>query len=258
MNKIETMRGVTGAFVISTFVALFLLAAGAVGQDCPPCLQYEDHSVTTAKAQLSEAFRLSLDVVDCTEVANRETCRQIEGLIEDVLEAVNSIYVGHVEATTVECLTCDPRPHLWPLIDGVNALVTLLVDKGGVGFTDSSQALLERLATWGNFRCPCGDTNASSESGRPAGAPKRSREAEARAEILRKCGEKFADSRMGLLQVFRVPDDREGCYQSRACREPTVYKGFQTQAGFWTYDGEYWYVWERRRGNSGRWLTCEQ
>jgi hypothetical protein len=238
--------------------AALLLAASSWGQECPPCQEYEGETVTAAKAQLSEAFRLSLDVASCSDVASRDTCRQIDGLVEDVLESVNSIFSGHVEPTTVECLTCDPRPHLWPLVDGVNALTKLIVDKGGVGFTDSSQALLERLGTWETFRCPCAEETASGESGGLRRTPKRSREAEARAEIRRKCGEKFADSRMGLLQVFRVPHDREGCYQSRACREPTVYKGFQTQSGFWTYDGEFWYIWERRRGNAGRWLTCEQ
>ena len=55
--------------------------------------------------------------------------------------------------------------------------------------------------------------------------------------------------RSGILAgIDCVPDDRPGCYQSRACRDATVYKGYQTQAGFWTYDGEYWYVWEERRG----------
>ncbi len=259
MTKIATMHQITkSASVMAAFGAVLLLANSVLGQECPPCQEYEGESVATAKAQLSEAFRLSLDVANCSDVASRDTCRQIDGLIEDALEAVNSIFSGHVEATTIERLTCDPRPHLWPLVDGVKALTKLLGDKGGVGFTDSSQALLERLGTWESFRCPCTDTSASDVEGRPARIPKRSREAEARAEILRRCGEKFADSRMGLLQVFRVPDDREGCYQSRACREPAVYKGFQTQSGFWTYDGEFWYIWERRRGTAGRWLTCEQ
>jgi hypothetical protein len=254
----ETMRRMNwGVTAVVAWMAVSVFAAGVAGQECPPCEEIEGRSVTSAKAQLSEAFRLSLDVTDCSEVASRDTCRRIDGLVEDVLEAVDAIFSGHVEATTVECLTCDPRPHLWPLIDGVGVLVTLLQEKGEQGFTDSSRSLLERLGNWKNFRCPCTEAAGSGGAGRAPRVAKRSREAEARAELTRKCGELFANGRMGLLQVFRAPDDRDGCYQSRACREPTVYQGIETKAGFWSYDGEFWYIWERRRGTAGRWLTCE-
>jgi hypothetical protein len=186
-------------------------------------------------------------------VASRSSCRQIDEQLEDVLETVDAIFSGHIAEKVADCLTCDPRPHLLPILDGVRALDNLLSEKGEEGFTDSRASLAERLKNWENYRCPC--------SSRDAGARrvgKRSREEDARAEIISKCSEKFVSSRRGLLQVFRVPEDRSGCYQSRACRSATVYKGFATKAGFWTYDGEYWYVWAERRDTSGRWVPCDR
>jgi hypothetical protein len=141
------------------------------------------------------------------------------------------------------------------MVDGAKALVVLLRDKGDEGFTDSRNAFVDNVEQWKRYRCAASDGTVTGEGS--SRKVTRDREAEARNEILQKCGEMFANGRRGLLQVFRVPDDRKGCYQSRACRSPTVYKGYQTQPGFWTYDGEYWYIWEERRGTGGRWVTCE-
>ncbi|HLE20276.1 MAG TPA: hypothetical protein VJB88_04055, partial [Vicinamibacteria bacterium] len=57
-------------------------------------------------------------------------------------------------------------------------------------------------------------------------------------------------------QTLRVPDDHPGCYQSRSCRGAMVYKGFDAQPGFWSYDGEYWYIWASRLSTSGEWIEC--
>jgi hypothetical protein len=134
-------------------------------------------------------------------------------------------------------------------------VVETLVARGGRGFSDSGRALYEKIDIWKEHRCPCTDDAVVAEGAeRPV---KRNREAEARREITSKCSEKFANGRRGLLQVFRVPNDRKGCYQSRACRPEGMYKGFETKSGFWTYDGEYWYIWAERRGTGGKWVSCE-
>jgi hypothetical protein len=232
------------------------MASGAQGQDCAPCREYEDHSLATAGQQLTEAFRISLEVADCSSVESDDLCREIDKLVEEVLETIYSVFNGHLEQTAPDCLTCDPGPHLWPMVDGANALITLLREKGDEGFTDSRNTFVRNVEQWKRYRCPCSDGPVADEGS--SRKVKRNREAEAREEIIRKCSEKFANGRRGLLQVFRAPDDRKGCYQSRACRGPTVYKGYQTQSGFWTYDGEYWYVWEERRATSGKWITCEK
>ena len=67
---------------------------------------------------------------------------------------------------------------------------------------------------------------------------------EARAALTEKCSANFEKNRSGLRQVVRMPGDREGCFQSRACREATQHNGQFMEAGFWTYDGEYWYIWK--------------
>ena len=243
------------SFLTATFLALCLGATNASGQECPPCEEYEDSNVTGAREQLAEAFKLSLEVANCSDSDYREQCRAIETLLEETLETIGAIFDAHIEATAKNCMTCDPRPHLWPIADGVTAVVDMLADRGGEGFTDSGRALYGKLDIWKDHRCPCTDESTVAEKAeRPV---KRNREAEARREIMSRCSEKFANGRRGLLQVFRVPNDRKGCYQSRACRPATVYKGFETKTGFWTYDGEYWYIWEERRGTGGKWVSCE-
>lgn len=225
------------------------------GQECPPCKKHESSNVTAAREKLTEAFKLSLEVTDCSESENREQCRAIETLLEETLEAVDSIFNAHVVATDPNCMTCDPRPHLWLITDGVTAVVETLDARGGRGFSDSGRALYGKIDIWKEYRCPCTDDATVAEGAeRPV---KRNREAEAKREIMSRCSEKFANGRRGLLQVFRVPNDRKGCYQSRACRPEGVYKGFETKSGFWTYDGEYWYIWEMRRGTGGKWVSCE-
>lgn len=234
---------------------LCLGRTAALGQACPPCEEHEDSNVTGAREKLTEAFKRSLEVTDCSDSENRERCRDIETLLEETLEAVDVIFDAHVAPTAKNCITCDPRPHLWPIADGVRAVVEMLVERGGRGFTDSGRALYDKIEIWKDYRCPCSDDATVAEGvERPV---KRNREAEAKREIMSKCSEKFANGRRGLLQVFRVPNDREGCYQSRACRPAGLYKGFETKSGFWTYDGEYWYIWEERRGTGGKWVSCE-
>jgi hypothetical protein len=83
------------------------------------------------------------------------------------------------------------------------------------------------------------------------------REDDARAVLTEKCGADFVDNRRGLRQVMRAPGDREGCYQSRACRKTESREGLAMQAGFWTYDGEYWYIWAERRTPQGDWVSCD-
>ena len=240
---------------MTVVLVLLFVAANAFGQECPPCEKHEDSNVAGAREQLAEAFKLSLEVANCSDSDYREQCRAIETLLEETLETIGAIFDAHIEATAKNCMTCDPRPHLWPIADGVTAVVNMLADRGGKGFTDSGRALYGKLDIWKDYRCPCTDEATVAEGAeRPV---KRNREAEARREIMSRCSEKFANGRRGLIQVFRVPKDRKGCYQSRACRPATVYKGFETKTGFWTYDGEYWYIWEERRGTGGKWISCE-
>ncbi len=110
---------------------------------------------------------------------------------------------------------------------------------------------MAQLETWRNYRCPC-----SEAAGADAPEAVVDRETHARDELARKCGPNFTKRRRGLRQVLRVPDDRSGCYQSRSCRGAMAYKGFDVEPGFWTYDGEYWYVWAERLSTAGEWTEC--
>ena len=236
----------------ASFVSLTFFAATLLGQECDPCATHEDKGVDVAREKLTEAFKLALEIPDCSGTKGRTTCLEIDRLLEDVLSEVDAVFQGSVEPAEVECLSCDPTPHLWPVFDGARALMTLLEDKGVEGFTDSRKSLVEKFDVWKDYRCPCSDAPVAAKS------PKINRETEALKEITRKCGEVFANNKRGLLQVFRVADEHKGCYQTRACREATVHKGFETKPGFWIYDGEFWYIFEERRGNSGRWVSCER
>lgn len=136
-----------------------------------------------------------------------------------------------------------------PLASTLAALGRLLESKEYEEIGPLLRNIDEAVERWKSYRC-C-------EAGGSAVGPKpRNREADARAALLEKCGGDFVDNRRGLRQVVRMPGDRQGCYQSRACRKTTSYNEQFMEAGFWTYDGEYWYVWAKRRTPKGDWVTC--
>ena len=201
------------------------------------------------RRQLEAAFRLSITVPDCLGISNLNTCREIEKILEAVTEAVDSVLSAQISESASRCLGCDPRPNLIPLTNGLNNLTYFLLDNG-YGDPDSThEARLARLEIWREYRCPC-------SPGVVESAAPEDREAHASEELTRKCGPNFTNRRRGLRQVLRVPHDRPGCYQSRSCRGAMAYRGFDVEPGFWTYDGEYWYIWAERMGTFGEWSEC--
>jgi hypothetical protein len=108
-----------------------------------------------------------------------------------------------------------------------------------------------KVAAWNQLRC-CAATPERTRGPKPP-----DREDDVRVALSTKCGPSFVDNRRGLRQVMRAPGAREGCYQSRACRKTDSYEGLAIQAGYWTYDGEYWYVWAERRTPQGDWVSCD-
>ena len=123
-----------------------------------------------------------------------------------------------------------------------------LVDRGYSEFVGKQVRMQQELELWKGYSC-CG---AKGQRARPS----RNREMDARAVLTEKCGENFEKNRSGLKQVVRMPGDREGCFQSRACRDATQHNGQFMEGGFWTYDGEYWYIWTKRRTPRGDWVDC--
>ena len=230
----------------------WLLFAGTVrGQECAPCGDYD--LVSEQRRKLEEAFRLSLTVPDCLGISNLNTCREVEKNLEEVTEALEAVIEAQSSEGGSRCLSCDPGPYLLSMAHGLNNLTYFLLDNGYGDPNSTNEKRLALLETWRTYRCPC------SESEDVALEPTdqvEDREAHARAELTRKCGPNFANRRKGLRQVFRVPDDHPGCYQSRTCRGMMSYRGFDVQPGFWTYDGEYWYVWAERMSTAGEWTEC--
>jgi hypothetical protein len=149
-----------------------------------------------------------------------------------------------------ECLSCDPTLELAPVADTLTQLGRLLAERGHVDFAPALRQMEQEVESWKALRC-CADE----ERARASKAP--DREEDARAALTEKCGAEFVDNRRGLRQVTRAPGAREGCFQSRACRKTEAYQGLAMQAGFWTYDGEYWYVWAERLTPQGEWVRCE-
>jgi hypothetical protein len=203
------------------------------------------------RRKLEGAFRLSLTVPDCLGISNLNTCREIEKSLEEVTATLESIVKAQAAERGARCLTCDPRPYLLPLTHGLNNLTYFLLDNGYGDPNSSHEKRLSLLETWSNYRCPC-----SEEAVVETPEVVADREAHAREELARKCGPNFTNRRKGLRQVVRVPDDHPGCYQSRTCRGAMAYKGFDIEPGFWTYDGEYWYIWAERMTTAGEWTEC--
>ena len=238
--------------VANYLVVLLVTTMGSAivqAQECAPCGDYQ--TVAEQRRKLEAAFRLSLTVPDCLGITNLGTCREIEVSLEEVTEAMDSIVTAERAERGARCLSCDPRPYLLSLAHGLNNLTYFLLDNGYGDPNSSHENRLARLAAWRDYRCPCSESDAV-EAPETTADP----EAHAREELTRKCGPNFANRRRGLRQVIRVPDDRPGCYQARTCRGIMAYKGFDVEPGFWTYDGEYWYVWAERMGTSGEWSEC--
>ena len=174
----------------------------------------------------------------------------MEGLLAEAFDFLRAVVESHRTAATGECLSCDPRPQIAPLAAAIVHLGRLLEEKGHADFAPSLRRMEAEVDLWESMRC-CAATE------RTRGPKPPDREEDARSVLTEKCGAHFVDNRRGLRQVLRAPGERQGCYQSRACRKTDSYQGLAVQAGFWTYDGEYWYVWAERRTPSGDWVSCD-
>lgn len=223
--------------------------------ECAPCGSGESEAIAiqSAKRDLEQAFQLALSLPDCAGADNLQSCRQMESLLSSAFTSLQRLVDASRASESSEgegCLSCDPRPAVMPLASTLAALGGLLESKEYEEFEPALRKMEETIERWKAYRC-CG-----SRSPGPTVEKARDREADVRAVLLEKCGESFVDNRRGLRQVVRMPGDRQGCFQTRACRKATSYNGQLMQAGFWTYDGEYWYVWAERRTPRGDWVSC--
>ncbi len=230
-------------------LSLLLLQNADPGETCLPCGGENHPGVATIRQNLQEAFSLSMTIADCDGADNFQTCRSIEGLLEDAFTSLDDL-VGEGEAGgSINCVTFYPRPYLSPLFSSFEAMAAVLVERGYSEFSGKQARMEQDILLWRGYSC-C----AAEGDGRAR--PTRNREMDARVTLEEKCGSNFEKNRSGLRQVVRMPGDREGCFQSRACRDATQYEGQFMDAGFWTYDGEYWYIWEKRRTPRGDWTEC--
>ena len=188
-----------------------------------------------------------MSVLECNG-ETRAQCIDIETRLSDAFEALRIVVGESQQGGAIDCLGCDPAVYVSPLFGSFRAVADLLVSRGHDDFIPELRAMEQDLTLWEGYGC-CQARSTRKRS--------RSREMEARTALAEKCGANFERNRSGLRQVVRIPGDRQGCYQSRACRDATEHKGRSMQAGYWTYDGEYWYVWAQRRTPRGEWTTCD-
>jgi len=225
-------------------------AIALVLQDCAACSAEDPVAIAAVKQDLEEAFALALSLPDCSGASNLDSCRNMERLLSEAFDSLQDVVESHRVAETSDCLSCDPRPEVAPLAATLAHLGKLLEEKGHADFGPSLRRMEGQIELWKSARC-C----AARERTRGPKPP--DREDDARAVLTEKCGADFVDNRRGLRQVMRAPGDREGCYQSRACRKTESREGLAMEAGFWTYDGEYWYIWAERRTPQGEWVSCD-
>ena len=232
----------------SLMLLLSLLQSTEPEQSCLPCGGENHPGVASIRQNLQEAFSLSMTIADCDGSDNLQTCRSIEGLLEDAFNTLDGVVAEGEAGGSIDCVTCDPRPYLSPLFSSFEAVASVLVERGYSEFSGKQARMEQDILLWRGYSC------CAAEGERPR--PIRNREMDARVTLEDKCGSNFEKNRSGLRQVVRMPGDREGCFQSRACRDATQYEGQFMDAGFWTYDGEYWYIWEKRRTPRGDWIEC--
>jgi hypothetical protein len=219
-------------------------------QECNACSAEDPVALAAAKRHLEEAFALALSLPDCSGVSNLDSCRGMESHLSDAFDSLRDVFESHRASETSGCLSCDPKPELAPLAATLVHLGRLLEEKGHADFGPSLRRMEGEVERFRSASC-C----AAPE--RTGGPRPPDREEDARAVLTEKCGGDFVDNRRGLRQVTRAPGDREGCFQSRACRKTESREGLAMQAGFWTYDGEYWYIWAERRTPQGEWVSCD-
>ena len=219
----------------------------ARAQTCSPC-SGDLPEIAAARQSLEEAFSSALRVSDCAGPAKLVTCRAIEAKIAEAVEVLSSLVETKFKQDAEECLSCDPSLLFGPLTEAASALTGILVDKSPRDFSSLPARLEQQLAELGKHRC------CSSSEPEPADEP--DPEESARQVLTETCGDQYVRNRRGLRQTLRRPGEHQGCYQSRRCREGGEVEGVSTESGFWTYDGEYWYIWGERRTPRGDWTTC--
>lgn len=229
-------------------MVLLLLQSAEPEEICLPCGGDHHPGVASVRDNLQEAFRLLMTVPDCGGEDNLATCRSIEELLDATFETLDGVVAEGEAEGGIDCVSCDPRPHLVPLFSSFETVATVLVDKGYTEYAAKLPRMSQEIELWEGYSCCAAKATRS--------RPRRNREMEARAALTEKCSANFEKNRSGLKQVVRMPGDREGCFQSRACREPTQYNGQFMEGGFWTYDGEYWYIWTQRKTPRGDWIDC--
>jgi hypothetical protein len=216
---------------------------------CPACGSAESEAARSAKRDLESAFEIFLTLSDCAGPEHLQSCRDVERLLSSAFSSLKGLVDENGRQDSSGCLSCDTHPVVMPLASALAALGKLLEEKGYQELGSSFGKREEAVERWKDYRC-------CDAGGTPTPAAPRNREADVRAVLLDKCGSDFVDNRRGLRQVVRMPGDRQGCFQSRACRKASSENGELMEAGFWTYDGEYWYVWAERRTPRGDWMSC--
>lgn len=238
-----------GALLISLVVMAAPIDGASLQKQCPPCGAQESDTVASARGDLEQAFQIVLKLPDCAGPDRLQSCRQMEGLLSSAFASLARFFDENRDQEASGCLSCDPDPVVMPLASTLAALGKLLESKQYEEFQPSLRKMEEAIEGWKGYRC-C-------EAGGTAPEVKpRDREADVLATLLEECGEDFVDNRRGLRQVVRMPGEHQGCYQSRACRKTSSNNGQLMEAGFWSYDGEYWYVWAERRTPRGDWVSC--
>jgi hypothetical protein len=218
---------------------------------CGGCAATDPAPVAEARRHLEGAFSLVLSLPDCSGASNLESCRAMEKLLSEAFASLRGIVESH-RSGEKGCLSCDPRPELASMGAATVHLGKLLEEKGHADFAPTLRQIEGEVELWTRTRCCSTPAGERSSEAKPS-----DREDDARAVLTEKCGAEFVDNRRSLRQVMRAPGERQGCYQSRACREAESREGLAILAGFWTYDGEYWYIWAERRTPQGEWVTCE-
>jgi hypothetical protein len=227
------------------------LLLALLAQECGACATADPVALSSATDDVREAFTLALSLSDCSGATNLESCRGMERHLTEAFDSLSAVVDSQRAAGSGDCLACDPRPEIVPLGEVVISLGRLLEAKGHGDFGPALRRMEGEVELWKTARCCAASTE------RSRGPKPPDREDDVRAVLTEKCGADFVDNRRGLRQVMRAPGDRQGCFQSRACRKTESREGLAMEAGFWTYDGEYWYIWAERRTPQGEWVTCD-
>ena len=132
---------------------LLMLFQNADPEPCRPCGGPDHAGVLAVREKLEKAFQLSLTTADCTGAQQMETCRALEGLLDEAFEALEGVMAESEAGGSISCIRCDPALYLSPLYGSFEAVGALLEERSYAEFIGKFRRMQQSIQLWEGYSC---------------------------------------------------------------------------------------------------------